>query len=227
MRNELPKHVAIIMDGNRRWAKAKGLPANKGYEAGVDALEAATKSAADFGVKYLTVYALSTENLKERSSLEIRFLFSLIKKGIEEKLQNLGRNGVHVKFLGNLSPLPGQIQNSLKEMEKVLSKNKKIFLNIAFNYSGRVELIHAVKKAKKPLGNITLKDIESNLYTKDMPDPDIIIRTGGQRRLSNFLLWQSSYSELFFIDKMWPDFRRDDLRKILDEYANRLINFGS
>lgn len=227
MRNKLPKHVAIIMDGNRRWAKVKDLASNKGHEAGVDALETATKSAADFGVKYLTVYVLSSENFKERSSLELRFLFSLIKKGIEEKLQNLDKNGVHVKFLGNLSPLPVQIKSSLKEMEKKLSKNKRIFLNIALNYNGRGEIINAVKKTKKPFGNITPKDIENNLYTKDVPDPDIIIRTGGQKRLSNFLLWQSSYSELFFVDKMWPDFGRGDLRKILDEYANRLRNFGS
>lgn len=227
MRNQLPKHVAIIMDGNRRWAKAQGSPLNKGHEAGVDALEAAVKSAADFGVKYLTVYALSTENLKGRSSLELRFLFSLIKKGIAQKLQNLDRNGVHVKFLGDLSPLPRQIRNSLKEMEKKLSRNEKIFLNIALNYSGRDEIINAVNKTKRPLDKISLKDIENNLYTKDIPNPDIIIRTGGQKRLSNFLLWQSSYAELFFIDKMWPNFGRGDLRKILDEYANRVRNFGS
>lgn len=227
MRNELPKHVAIIMDGNRRWAKAQGLPFNKGHEAGVNALEIVVESAADFGVKYLTVYALSTENIKDRSSLELRFLFSLIKKGIAQKLQNLDKNGVSVKFFGDLSQLPVQIQNSLKEMERKLSKNKRLFLSIALNYGGRDEIINAVKKTKKPSDKITIKDIQNNLYTKDIPDPDIIIRTGGQMRLSNFLLWQSSYSELFFVAKMWPDFGRADLRRILDQYASRLRNFGS
>ena len=227
MRNKLPKHVAIIMDGNRRWAKAQGLPFNKGHEAGINALEIIVESAADFGIKYLTVYALSTENLKDRGSFELNFLFSLIKIGITRKLKNLDRNGVHVKFLGDLSSLPDQIQNSLKEMEKKLSKNKRIFLNIALNYGGRDEIIYAVKKTKKQLNNITIKDIQNNLYTKDIPDPDVIIRTGGQMRLSNFLLWQSSYAELFFIDSMWPDFGRDDLRRILDEYVNRRRNYGN
>ncbi len=226
MRNIIPNHIAIIMDGNRRWAKARGLAPNKGHEAGIDTLETTTKSAADLGIKYLTVYALSTENLTERSSLELRFLFSLIRKGIEQKLQNLDKNGVHVKFLGDLAALPKPTQNSLKEMEKKLSSNKRIFLNIALNYGGRDELINAVRKAKKPTEKITIEDIQNNLYTTGIPDPDIIIRTGGQRRLSNFLLWQSSYAELFFIDKMWPDFGRTDLQKILNKYATRTRNFG-
>ena len=227
MRNKLPKHVAIIMDGNRRWAKAQGLPFNKGHEAGINALEIIVESAADFGIKYLTVYALSTENLKDRGSFELNFLFSLIKVGITQKLKNLDRNGVHIKFIGALSSLPDTIQKSLKEMEKKLSKNKRIFLNIALNYGGRDEIIYAVKKTKKQLNNITIKDIQNNLYTKDIPDPDVIIRTGGEMRLSNFLLWQSSYAELFFIDSMWPDFGRDDLRRILDEYVNRRRNYGN
>jgi undecaprenyl diphosphate synthase len=226
MENNLPVHVAIIMDGNRRWAKGRKLLPNVGHEAGVDALEVAIRSAVKFGVKYLTVYALSTENLKGRSRLEISFLFSLIKKGLKEKLPAMDENGVHIKFIGDVSSLPSDVQKTLEQAELELSKNKRLFLNVAVNYSGRDEIAHAVRNANKPLGEIKVADIEKNLYTSGIPDPDLIIRTGGRKRLSNFLLWQSSYAELLFPETLWPDFGERDLKKALREYDNRVRNFG-
>ncbi|OGY24972.1 MAG: di-trans,poly-cis-decaprenylcistransferase [Candidatus Woykebacteria bacterium RBG_16_43_9] len=226
MSKTVPKHVAIIMDGNRRWASSKKLTANKGHEAGVESLEVMVKAAAEFGIKYLTVYALSTENLRQRSLLEMRFLFSLIKKGLEDKSPSLDKNGVHLRFLGDIAALPTEIQKSLKEVEQKLSKNKRIYLNIALNYGGRDEIVQAVKKANKQTSKIETKDIEANLYTDEVPDPDLIIRTGGQKRLSNFLLWQSAYAELLFTDTLWPDFGKNEFKKALTEYSDRIRNFG-
>ncbi|MEX0621837.1 MAG: polyprenyl diphosphate synthase [Candidatus Woykebacteria bacterium] len=226
MKKVVPRHVAIIMDGNRRWAEAKKVSAYKGHEAGLEALESAVKGAKKLGVKYLTVYALSTENIRERSKLEISFLFSLIKKGLAEKLPMLKENGVQVRFIGDLGGLPVDIQKTAKDVEKRLSKNNDLFLSIALNYGSRDEIVQAVRKINKPSRTVTSESIEKYLYTTGVPDPDLIIRTGGQRRLSNFLLWQSVYSELYFTDTLWPDFSEKELKKIAADFSNRVRNFG-
>lgn len=221
-----PTHVAIIMDGNRRWAKKRNLPPTEGHKAGVDTLEKVLKIVLEKNIKYLTIYALSTENLLNRSKFELGVLFSILKKGIEEKVIILGKNHINIRFLGNLTVLPENLQNSLKETEMQLSKNKKLFLNVCLNYGGRDEIIHAIKSIRKPTELVDTSDIENNLYTSGIPDPDLIIRTGGQKRLSNFLLWQSSYSELFFTDTFWPDFDKKEFNQIINSYYDRKRNFG-
>ena len=226
MKYEIPEHVAIIMDGNRRWAAERKLDPTEGHQAGVEALEKVVKAAARMGIQYLTVYALSTENLKERSKFEITILFSLIKQGLKEKLPALAENGVHIRFLGAINRLPTDVRRTLGEFEEALSKNKKLYLNVALNYGGRDEIVQAVRKVDKPAREVEADDIEQNLYTTDLPDPELIIRTGGQQRLSNFLLWQSSYAELVFTDIYWPDFNEGHLQKILEEYSERKRNFG-
>ena len=222
----IPTHVAIIMDGNRRWAASKGLPAYKGHKAGVNALETTVKAAVKFGIKYLTVYTLSTENLRERSKLEIPFLFSLLVRGVKEKLSVLEENGVRVKCIGNLSALPANVQKALVQVEQKLAKNKRLTLIMALNYGGRDEIVQAVIKIKKEPSKISEEDITNNLYTVGIPDPDLIIRTGGRVRLSNFLLWQSYYAELYFTETLWPDFSEIKLRNALHDYSERVRNFG-
>lgn len=226
MKLELPKHIAIIMDGNRRWAVERNLDPVEGHRGGVEALENTVKAAVRMGIKYLTVYALSTENLKERSKFEISILFSLIKQGLKEKLPALAENGVHIRFLGAIDRLPADTQQTLAEFEEKLSINKRLYLNVALNYGGRDEIVQAVRKVNKPSREIEESDIEKNLYTASLPDPELIIRTGGQKRLSNFLLWQSSYAELIFTDIYWPDFDEGQLKKALEEYSERKRNFG-
>ncbi|OGY22710.1 MAG: di-trans,poly-cis-decaprenylcistransferase [Candidatus Woykebacteria bacterium GWB1_45_5] len=221
-----PCHVAIIMDGNRRWAADRGLSTNKGHQAGADTLEAVVKTAIKFGIKYLTVYALSAENLRGRSRLEISFLFSLLEKGVKERLSTLEENGVQVRYIGDLTALPVNVQNALTQAEQKLSKNKRLTLIIALNYGGRKEIVQAVRNIKKKINKISEGDIANNLYTVGIPDPDLIIRTGGQMRLSNFLLWQSSYSELYFTDTLWPDFSEKEFMLALESYSQRVRNFG-
>lgn len=226
MVENVPTHVAIIMDGNRRWARLKGLPTYKGHEVGVDALERAVKAAIKFGIKYLTVYTLSTENLRERSKLELSFLFSLLEKGIRDKLDVLDKNGVQVKCIGELTALPANVRKALAQVEQKLEQNNRLVLIIALNYGGREEIVQAVRKIKKETSKISEEDITNNLYTNSIPDPDLIIRTGGRVRLSNFLLWQSSYSELYFTDTLWPDFSEVEFKNALEEYNRRVRNFG-
>lgn len=224
-RNEI-KHVAIIMDGNRRWAKQRDLEVKAGHKEGVEALERIVKSAVKSGVKYLTVYALSTENLKERQKSEIGDLFSLIKTGFLTKLPILKKEGVRVKFLGDVDTLPLVVKQTLLQAEKRLSDGKRLQLNIALNYGAQAEIIQAVKQLK-PNEKINEESFSKYLYTKDIPDPELLIRTGGQKRLSNFLLWQAAYSELYFTDKLWPDFGEEDFKQALADFAQRKRNFGS
>jgi len=226
MNKNQPNHVAIIMDGNRRWAQARRLPIQKGHEAGADALELAIRSAIKFGIKYLTVFALSTENLRERSNFEISFLFSLLEKGIKEKLAVLEENGVSVKCFGDLTALPSRLQQLLAAVEERLSRNRRLFLNVAINYGSRDEIVQAVRRIDKSPGEISEEDIETHLYTAGIPDPDLIIRTGGQARLSNFLLWQGSYAELYFTDTLWPGFTEKEFKEALQDYRQRKRNFG-
>ncbi len=224
MQEEL-KHVAIIMDGNRRWAKSRALSTKEGHKEGVEALERVVKAAIRMKIKYLTVYALSTENLKVREKSELKDLFSLIKNGFINKLPTLKKEGVGVNFIGNLKSLPLPVRKTLEATEKALVGNETLLLNIAINYGSREEILNAAKEAKGI--ELTESTFSQFLYTKSIPDPDLIIRTGGQLRLSNFLLWQAAYSELFFTDTLWPDFNEAEFGKAIEEFYRRKRNFGS
>jgi undecaprenyl diphosphate synthase len=229
MKDNIPKHIAIIMDGNRRWARQRGLPEIKGHEAGVEALEAVVEAGAKIGVETITVYALSTENLKERAKREVIGLFDLMKRGYHTKLRRMMQNGVRVKILGELSGLPKMIQNIIDQIKKTYIKNESIKLNIALNYGGKREVILAVKELLKggiDLEKLSEADLDQYLYTKGEPDPELVIRTGGRIRLSNFLLWQTAYSELYFTKTLWPDFNGKELKKAIKWYQFQKRNFG-
>lgn len=222
-------HIAIIMDGNRRWARTRGLPDIKGHEAGADTLENIVEAASKLGVKTITVYALSTENIMERAKREIRGLFSLMRRGYHTKLKKMMQNGVKVTILGELEGLPDTIKNIIAEIKKTVIKNEAIKLNIALNYGGKRELIAAVKEIVRKgidVGKINEGMINKHLYTNGQDDPELLIRTGGRIRLSNFLLWQTAYSELYFTRKLWPDFTPNDLKRAIHWYQTQQRNFG-
>jgi undecaprenyl diphosphate synthase len=229
MKDNIPKHIAIIMDGNRRWARQRGLPEIKGHEEGVEALEAVVEAGAKIGVETITVYALSTENLKERAKREVVGLFDLMKRGYHTKLKRMMQKGVRVKILGELTGLPKMIQNIIDQLKKTYIKNESIKLNIALNYGGKREVIQAVKELLKEgidLEKLSETDLDKYLYTKGEPDPELVIRTGGRIRLSNFLLWQTAYSELYFTKTLWPDFNEKELKKAIKWYQSQKRNFG-
>lgn len=226
---EIPQHIAIIMDGNRRWARAHNLPEIKGHEAGSDTLEKIVDQASKMGVKTITVYALSTENIKERAKREVWGLFNLIKTSYHKKLKKMMKNGVRIEILGELNGLPKIIQTIINEIRKTYIKHESIKLNIALNYGGKKELIEAVKNLIKEgidLNKLDESDINKKLYTKGQPDPELVIRTGGRIRLSNFLLWQTAYSELYFTKVLWPDFNEKEFKKAIKWYQSQKRNFG-
>lgn len=228
-KEDVPSHIAIIMDGNRRWARLRNLPEGKGHEAGADALENIVEAAAKMGVKTITVYALSTENIKERARREVLGLFGLLKKGYNTKVRRMMKNGVKVDVLGELNGLPQTIQKIIEELKKTYIENESIKLNIALNYGGKKELIEAVKEIVKEgidVNKINESTIDSHLYTNGQHHPDMVIRTGGYIRLSNFLLWQTAYSELYFCKKLWPDFGPKDLEESIKWYQSQKRNFG-
>jgi undecaprenyl diphosphate synthase len=217
------------MDGNRRWARAHGLPDIEGHKAGADALEKVVEAAAKMGIKTVTVYALSTENLKERAKREIAGLFNLMRHGYQTKIKRMMQNGVGVSVLGEFDGLPGVVKNIIDEIRKTYIKNESIRLNIALNYGGKRELVEAVKDMIKDgidLNKINEDTIKNYLYTKNQPDPELVIRTGGRIRLSNFLLWQTAYSELYFTSVLWPDFSPEELEKAIEWYLTQKRNFG-
>lgn len=227
--DNVPAHIAIIMDGNRRWARKRGLPDIKGHEAGAETLEKIVEAAAKMGVKTLTVYALSTENIKERAKREVLGLFRLLQTGYQTQLKKMMSKGVRVAILGELNGLPKTIQKIIKEIKSVYIKNEAIKLNIALNYGGRRELIEAVKDIVREginVKKINEGTINGHLYTNGQPEPELVIRTGGRVRLSNFLLWQTAYSELYFSKKLWPDFSPQDLKKAISWYQDQQRNFG-
>ena len=195
----IPEHIAIIMDGNRRWARAHHLPEIKGHEAGADTLEKIVEVAAKMGVKTITVYALSTENIKERAKREVWGLFNLMREGYGTKLKKMMQNGVKVNVLGELHGLPSTIKNIIEQIRKTYIKNESIQLNIALNYGGKTELLQAIKDLVKEgvdVNKINEQIIEKHLYTNGQSDPDLVIRTGGKMRLSNFLLWQMLFNTI-------------------------------
>ena len=228
----IPTHLAIIMDGNGRWAKKRGLPRTAGHTVGASNFRTITKYCSKIGIKYLTVYAFSTENWK-RPKDEVSALMKLFKEYLEEALTDFMDENIKVIFLGNKKAFSNEIQDLIDKVEKESSVKNGMTLNIAMNYGGRDEIVRASKLLASDVqkGIIDIEDIteelfSSKLYTKDQPDPDLIIRPSGEHRISNFLLWQSAYSEYVIMNILWPDFKTEDLESALDEYALRNRRFG-
>jgi len=229
MKDNVPSHIAIIMDGNRRWARMHNLPDIKGHEKGTEALEKIVEAAEKMGVETITVYALSTENIKERAKREVLGLFNLMRKGYHNKLKKMMDKGVKVSVIGETKGLPDTLKKIIEEIKKTYIKNESIKLNIALNYGGKAELIEAIKDIIKEgvdVNRINDDEIAKHLYTNGQNDPDLVIRTGGKVRLSNFLLWQTAYSELYFTKVLWPDFGPDDLKRAIEWYQSQKRNFG-
>ena len=214
-------HIAFIMDGNGRWGKKKRRGRNFGHLKGVETVKNIVKASIKIKIPIVTFYVFSSENWK-RPKKERLFLFKLIENYFSREKENLIKQGIKINILGNKKSLPSNLKKIINETEKISKKNKKIIVNLAINYGSKSEIINAFKKTKK----LNIKNFEKNLFTKNMPDPNILIRTGGYQRLSNFLLWQLSYAELFFLKKLWPDFNSNDLYKIVKKYKDTKRNFG-
>lgn len=228
----IPKHVAIIMDGNGRWATKRHLPRSAGHRAGVESLREIINTSIEVGVGYLTVYSLSSENWKRPES-EIKFLMKLFLATIKNELRLLMEHGVRLRLIGDRKSLPPEVVEAYEEAEKKTSENTKLNFNIALNYGSRQEILDAfkilgekIKSSELNIEDICIKDLSDNLYTKDIPDPDFLIRTSGEHRISNFLLWQISYSELYFTKVLWPDFKQKHFLKAIEEYQKRNRRFG-
>jgi undecaprenyl diphosphate synthase len=219
-------HVAIIMDGNGRWGLKKKKTRNYGHLKGIKSVENVIKSSLLRKIPYLTLYTFSTDNWG-RPYKEINFLFDLIRKSLKKKINKIIKQGIKINIIGSEKGLPKDIVKIVRLIEKKTYKNKKITLNLALNYGSKEEIINAVNKySKKNKKKITLNGLENELYTRNIPDPEILIRTGGTRRLSNFLLWQLAYTEIFFLDKLWPDFNENDFNKIIVKFNKLKRNFG-
>ena len=220
------KHVAIIMDGNGRWGLKYKNSRNAGHRAGLDTVEKIIKESLKSKIEFLTLYTFSTENWK-RPKKEIFFLFKLLEVFLTKKLNELIKTGIRLKFLGDKKIFSKKLKSLIKESEKKTSKNRKLRINLALNYGSKDEIINAIKIINNKKKNITKKNIEKYLYTKNIPDPDLLIRTGNTKRLSNFLLWQLAYTEIFFEKKLWPDFNTRDYKKILNKFKLLKRNFGN
>ena len=226
-------HIAIIMDGNGRWASARGLPRYEGHSQGLKTLRKLLKELRDFDLKYLTIFSFSLDNWR-RPEEETSKLMQLLRKFISNDLSELHNNNVRIKIIGSRSNIPKDILNLIKGAEDLTSDNKGLYLQIAFNYSGRHEIINASKRialaaSKGDLdpSNINSEIFESHLYTAGVPDPDLIIRSGSERRISNFLLWQLSYAEVYFEECLWPEYTKAKLERAIEDYSNRSRRFGS
>jgi len=217
-------HVAIIMDGNGRWGLKNKNSRNAGHKAGLNTVEKIIKESIKNKINYLTLYAFSTENWN-RPKKEIDYLFNLLKFFLKKKLNNLNKQKIKLKILG-IKNFPKNLNKLLNKAEKRTFNNNRLQLNLALNYGSKSELINAFKQIKKTNESITKKNIDKYLFTKNIPDPDFLIRTGNTKRLSNFLLWQLSYSEIFFVKKLWPDFNETDYNRIIKKYKNIKRNFG-
>ena len=220
------KHVAIIMDGNGRWGLKKKKSRNLGHKAGLISVEKIIKKTIEKKIKFLTLYAFSTENWK-RPKKEINFLFNLLQEYLEKKISELNKQGIKFKVIGSKKLLSKKLIKILLNSEIITKKNKILHLNLALNYGSRSELVNSVNLIRKKRISLTEQNISNNLYTKDSPNPDLLIRTGNTNRLSNFLLWQLAYSEIFFEKKLWPDFNEKDYSKILKNFVNIKRNFGN
>ena len=220
-----PNHVAIIMDGNGRWGIKKKNSRNFGHKKGLEVVEKIITAAQKKNIKFLTLYVFSTENWK-RPLNEIKYLFTLLEKYIDTEIENLKKKKIKIKVIGDISPFPKRLKNKISKVEKLTKNNEKIQINMALNYGSRQEIVRSFKIMKKKLLSINLKNFEKNLYTNNIPDPDILIRTGNTKRISNFLIWQIIYTEIFFEKKMWPDFNEKDFLRILKKFKHVRRNFG-
>ncbi len=226
-------HIAVIMDGNGRWAKKRGLPRVMGHRAGMKAVKEITKSCRDLGIKYLTLYAFSSENWK-RPKAEVDALMRFLEEYIDKELRSFIKNGIRLNFIGRMGALPDFVRPKLKKAMEATADCGNMTLNVALNYSGRDEIVDAAKKfaSQVKAGKLGADDLDEGsfsgfLYTAGQPDPDLLIRTSGEMRISNFLLWQISYAELYVTPKLWPDFRRGDLIDAINEYRKRERRFGA
>ena len=218
-------HIAFIMDGNGRWGLKKKKNRNSGHLAGVKTVQKIVEAAITYKVPIISFYVFSTENWK-RPKTEIKYLFKLIDIYFNKEINNIIKNNIKVTISGRTKKLPSKIQSTLKIAVNKTKKNNKLIINLAINYGSKAEIIDAIKKINYSDKKITEENIERNFYT-DLPFPDILVRTGGQKRLSNFMLWQLSYSEIFFLDKLWPDFTKKDLKIIINKFKKIRRNFGS
>jgi undecaprenyl diphosphate synthase len=229
---QIPSHVAIIMDGNGRWAKKRGLPRAAGHTRGVESVRDIVKACSQLGVRYLTLYTFSTENWR-RPQDEVSMLMRLLLKSLRDEADELNQNDIKITMIGDLEALPKEVQKELYDASEKTKNNKKMVLNLALSYSGRTEILTAIKKIANSVAKIKLKPEDINesvlsdhLMTKNMPDPDLVIRTSGEFRVSNFLLWQIAYSEFYISDVLWPDFRRNDLYDAIKSFQKRERRFG-
>ena len=219
-------HIAIIMDGNGRWGKQKAKNRNIGHQNGVKVIEKIVQASIKLKIPILTFYTFSSENWK-RPKKEIVFLFNLIKYYFTKEINNLVKNSIKINIIGNIKPLPKNVKICLINSMKKTIKCNKILVNLAINYGSKNEIIETIKKIYKKNMPINIKNFEKNLYTKNIVNPDILIRTGGKKRLSNFLLWQMAYTELYFVNKLWPDFKINDYTKIINNFKKVKRNYGN
>ena len=219
-------HVAIIMDGNGRWGLKKKKSRNSGHKAGLNTVENIIKHTIKNNIKFLTLYAFSTENWK-RPQKEISFLFNLLQNFLKKKTNKLNKNGIKLKIIGDKSNFSNKLKKALINSEKITKNNKKLQINLALNYGAKNEILNAISLIKKKKISFTENNVNKNLYTNDSPNPDILIRTGNTKRLSNFLLWQIAYTEIFFEKKLWPEFSTQDYNRILEKFKQLKRNFGS
>ena len=232
MNNSGLQHIAFIMDGNRRWAKQRGLPVVQGHKKGADVLVEIAEAVKEVGIKYMTVYAFSTENW-QRSDDEVEHLMNLLRQYLDTGFEKLKENDARIVFIGERNMLASDIVAKINKIEQETQANRSVTLCVALSYGGRPEIVAAARSLAQKVqrGEITPEDIDcdllaQNLYTAGMPDPDLMIRTGGEMRVSNYLLWQLSYSEFYFSDTLWPDFKKDELIKIIGEYNKRERRYG-
>lgn len=226
------KHIAIIMDGNRRWAKLHNMPKIYGHKKGAENVVKITRAMKESGVKYLTLYAFSTENW-QRSDEEVKSLMQLLREYLDKEFKEIMENNVRIIFIGERNMLDADIQNKMKNIENESAENSALTLCVALSYGSRQEIVHAVKRAaqdiidhKLNVADISVDKISQYLYTSDIPDPDILIRTSGEQRISNYLLWQLAYTELFFTDTLWPDFDKKELLSIIEKFNSRERRYG-
>lgn len=224
----VPRHVAIIMDGNGRWAKARGLPRLAGHRAGTENLRPILEASVEFGIEYLTIWAFSTENWS-RPEIEVKGLLRILERMIRRELKELHKQGVQLRHIGRLERLPGRLQKEVQDAIDLTKDNDRIVLNVAFDYGGRAEIVQAVRRIMRagiPASDVNEDLLSQYMYTGGQPDPDLIIRTGGELRTSGFMLWQSAYSEYYITPTLWPDFGREELYQALVAFGQRDRRFG-
>lgn len=226
-KSKFPKHIAIIMDGNGRWAKKRGLPRSAGHAAGAVAFRRIALYCQKIGLKYMTIYAFSTENWT-RPEEEVNAILELLYKYLNDAVEKLTKDKIHLNFIGDLSKLPEKLQSKIEEISAMNRDNYEMLCNIALNYGGRQEIVHAVNAfiSKYPGRKISEEELVKGLYTGSQPDPDLVIRTSGEMRMSNFLLWQTSYAELYFTNVLWPDIKEKHIDMAIEEFANRNRRYG-